>query len=49
MYIDDGAINKAFLRVKKQTNIKSEDKWNPADIWLVRKKKKADIIRSLIW
>ena len=37
--IDDGAI-KAFLRVKKQTNIKSEDKWNPADIWLVRKKKK---------
>ena len=39
-YIDDGAIKKAFLRVKNQTNIKSEDKWNPADIWLVRKKKK---------
>ena len=45
--IDDGAIKKAFLRVKKQTNIKSEDKWNPADIWLVRKKKKADIIKHL--
>ena len=46
-YIDDGAIKKAFLRVKNQTNIKSEDKWNPADIWLVRKKKKADIIDHL--
>ena len=46
-YIDDGAIKKAFLRVKNQTNIKSEDKWNPADIWLVRKKKKADIINHL--
>ena len=45
--IDDGAIKKAFLRVKKQTNIKSEDKWNPADIWLVRKKKKVDIINHL--
>ena len=46
-HIDDGAIKKAFLRVKDQTNIKSEDKWNPADIWLVRKKKKADIINHL--
>ena len=46
-YIDDGAIKKAFLRVKKQTNIKSEDKWNPADIWLVREKKKADIVNHL--
>ena len=45
--IDDGAIKKAFLRVKKQTNIKSEDKWNPADIWLVRKSKKTDIINHL--
>lgn len=45
--IDDGAIKQAFLRVKKQTNIKSEDKWNPADIWLVRRKKKADIINHL--
>ena len=45
--IDDGAIKKAFLRVKKQTNLKSEDKWNPADIWLVRKKKKADIVNHL--
>ena len=35
--IDDGAIKKAFLRVKKQTNIKSEDKWNPADIWIAKR------------
>jgi len=34
--IDDGAIKKAFGRVKKQTNLSSEDKWNPADIWMVK-------------
>ena len=45
--IDDGAIKAAFLRVKKQTNIKAEDKWNPADIWLVRKKKIGDIVKHL--
>ena len=38
--IDDGAIKQAFLRVKKQTNIKSEDKWNPADIWMVKDESK---------
>ena len=45
--IDDGAIKAAFLRVKKQTNIKAEDKWNPADIWLVRRKKIGDIVKHL--
>jgi len=34
--IDDGAIKKAFGRVKKQTNLSSEDKWNPADIWMIK-------------
>ena len=27
---------KAFGRVKGQTNLSSEDKWNPADIWMVK-------------
>jgi hypothetical protein len=35
--LDDGAIKKAFGRVKGQTNLSSEDKWNPADIWMVKK------------
>ena len=34
--LDDGAIKKAFGRVKGQTNLSSEDKWNPADIWMVK-------------
>ena len=34
--LDDGAIKKAFLRTKKQTNLSSEDKWNPADIWMAK-------------
>jgi len=34
--IDDGAIKKAFGRVKGQTNLSSEDKWNPADIWMIK-------------
>ena len=33
--LDDGSIKKAFSRVKGQTNLSSEDKWNPADIWMV--------------
>ncbi len=33
--LDDGSIKKAFGRVKGQTNLSSEDKWNPADIWMV--------------
>ena len=31
----EDAISKAFNRVKDQTNLSSEDKWNPADIWMV--------------
>ena len=45
--IDDGAIAKAFKRVKSQTNLASEDKWNPADIWAVRKSMKAQIAADL--
>ena len=29
-------ISEAFKRVKNQTNLSSEDKWNPADIWMVK-------------
>jgi len=29
-------ISEAFKRVKGQTNLSSEDKWNPADIWMVK-------------
>ena len=47
--IDDGAIKDAFNRVKGQTKPKlaSEDKWNPADIWAVRKSQKASIVKRL--
>jgi hypothetical protein len=47
--IDDGAIKNAFNRVKDQAKPKlaSEDKWNPADIWVVKKSKKADVINKL--
>ena len=38
--IDDGAVKNAFNRVKGQTNLSSEDKWNPADIWMVKDKTK---------
>ena len=38
--IDDGAIKNAFNRVKKQTILSSEDKWNPADIWMVKDESK---------
>ena len=34
--LDDGSIKQAFGRVKGQTNLSSEDKWNPADIWMVK-------------
>ena len=33
-------LSDAFKRVKKQTNLSSEDKWNPADIWMVKDKNK---------
>jgi hypothetical protein len=47
--IDDGAIKNAFNRVKDQAKPKlaSEDKWNPADIWAVKKSEKANIIKKL--
>ncbi len=45
--IDDGAVKKAFGRVKKQTNLSSEDKWNPADIWMVKTNKINDIKNHL--
>ena len=32
-------ISEAFKRVKSQTNLSSEDKWNPADIWMVKTNK----------
>mgnify|MGYP001360564911 CR=1 FL=1 len=32
-------ISEAFKRVKNQTNLSSEDKWNPADIWMVQTNK----------
>ena len=38
--IADGAVKNAFNRVKGQTNLSSEDKWNPADIWMVKDKTK---------
>ena len=38
--IDDGAVKNAFNRVKKQTILSSEDKWNPADIWMVKDESK---------
>jgi len=41
--IDDGAIKNAFNRVKKQTNLSSEDKWNPSDIWMIKTSKINDI------
>ena len=43
--LDDGAIKRAFGRVKGQTNLSSEDKWNPADIWMA-KKSEVDAIKK---
>ena len=45
--LDDGAIKKAFGRVKGQTNLSSEDKWNPADIWMVQESAMAEIKKHL--
>lgn len=45
--LDDGAIKKAFGRVKKQTNLSSEDKWNPADIWMVKESEIASVKKQL--
>ena len=32
--LDDDQIKKAFHKIKKKTKFTSEDKWNPADIWM---------------
>lgn len=51
--IDDGAIKNAFLKVKKLhsdqggTDFSSEDKWNPADIWIVDTKEENNIKTKL--
>ena len=45
--LDDGAIKKAFGRVKGQTNLSSEDKWNPADIWMLQESAIAEIKKHL--
>ena len=45
--LDDGSIKKAFGRVKGQTNLSSEDKWNPADIWMVEESEVGAIKKHL--
>ena len=45
--LDDGSIKNAFKRVKGQTNLSSEDKWNPADIWMAKKSEIASIKKHL--
>jgi len=45
--LDDGSIKKAFGRVKGQTNLSSEDKWNPADIWMVKESEVESIRKHL--
>jgi len=45
--LDDGSIKKAFGRVKGQTNLSSEDKWNPADIWMVEESEVEEIRKHL--
>ena len=41
------AISDAFKRVKSQTNLSSEDKWNPADIWMVKATQRRKIALKL--
>ena len=43
----EDAISKAFKKVRPQTNLATEDKWNPSDIWAVRKSMKATIAAEL--
>ena len=45
--LDDGSIKNAFGRVKGQTNLSSEDKWNPADIWMVEESEVGAIKKHL--
>ena len=41
------AISDAFKRVKGQTNLSSEDKWNPSDIWMVKATQRRKIASKL--
>ncbi|QPB08046.1 hypothetical protein [Synechococcus phage S-H38] len=43
----EDAISKAFNRCKGQSNLSSEDKWNPADIWMVEAGQEAAIKKHL--
>ena len=47
--VDDGAIKKAFARVKKNspTAPENEDKWKPSDIWMIKKNEKDAIVNKL--
>ena len=45
--IDDGAIKAAYNRIKKQTNLVSEDKWNPSDIWMVKNSSRSMVVEKL--
>jgi hypothetical protein len=47
--IDDGVIKKAFAKCKTslESNLQNEDKWNPSDIWMVKRSSKAAVIAEL--
>ena len=48
--IDDGAIKKAFQRCRnkpEKSGLANEDKWNPADIWMVKDGKQSEITGHL--
>lgn len=47
--IDDGVIKKAFAKCKTslEKDLQNEDKWNPSDIWMVKKSKKSEVINTL--
>jgi hypothetical protein len=47
--VDDGALKKAFTRVKKNspTAPDNEDKWNPSDIWMIKSSEKDAIVNKL--
>jgi hypothetical protein len=47
--IDDGVIKEAFSNCKATTKpfLSQEDKWNPADMWIVNKSDKNNVIATL--
>jgi hypothetical protein len=47
--IDEGVIKKAFNKCKSsiEKDLQNEDKWNPSDIWMVERTKKASVITEL--